>query len=147
MESKKLIIHLQVCCVHTSWHLLSKCKTLQFDGRTLRDGHDFGELHFDLWLVFAHHACMYREKSRDDAMYIQREFFSAQGLNRSHCVKINIEVRTWLCMQYITTVAQGKLSYRVVFLTKTILKLWFKTQVLTNGTLTAFPGCFDSANI
>lgn len=123
MESKKLIIHLQAWCVHTNWHLLSKCKTLQFDGRTLGDGHDFGELHFDLWLVFAHHAYIYREKSRDDAMYVRGEFFSAQGLNRSHCVKINIEVRTCLCMQYITTVAQGKLSYRVVFLTKTILKL------------------------
>lgn len=99
----------QVVCVNTKWNLLSKCKTLQFDRRTLSDGHDFGELHFNLWLVFAHHACIHRERDTETtACNSKGNFFSAQGSKRSRSVKINTGVRTWLREQCFTTTALGK---------------------------------------
>lgn len=112
----QLSISRQVRCANTKWNLLSKCKTLQFDRRTLGDGHNFGELHFNLWLVLAHHACIHRERYRDNGVRFWGEFFSAQGLNRSRCVKINAEVRTQLCKQCIITAALGKIIIPCSFL-------------------------------
>lgn len=46
---------------NTHWDLLSKCKTFQCDSGALRNIDHFGELDFDLWLVFTHHTCRNRE--------------------------------------------------------------------------------------
>lgn len=45
----------------THWDILSKCKTFQCDSGALSNRDHFGELDFDLWLVFTHHTCRNRK--------------------------------------------------------------------------------------
>ncbi len=77
--SKQLMVWLCLWYNNTQWHVLSKRKTFQFDSWALSDRNDFRELHFDLWLVLAHHTWSYTENYRNDATYVWREFFELRA--------------------------------------------------------------------